>query len=130
MSQAPWQIHNFPSTGTAASASTTALHKPSGATQFTQVPRLRALQVSLSGTAAGTGTLVVRDGASGSGTIILEMGLSIAANGSAFFEASNLDLRAPTNGQITIEFLAGTSSDQQSVNAQGDLVQLGAPYGI
>lgn len=129
MSQAPWQISNFPSNGVQATASTVALQKPSGATNFTQQVRLRSIQATLAGTSAGLGTLVVRDGPTSTGTIILEVQLSIAANGFAAFNASALDLRA-SNGQITVEFTGATTSDQQAVNAQGDLVQAGAPFGV
>lgn len=137
MSQGQWQIHNFPSSGNQATASTRQLTAPAGGSipgqpnnqPYSQAYRLRSIQATLAGTAAGVGTLVVRDGVSGTGTIILEAQLSIAANGFAAFNASCLDLRAQVSGILTVEFTAGTTSDQQAVNAQGDLVQVGAPWG-
>lgn len=137
MSQGVWNILNFPSSQAQATASTRQLTAPSGGSisgqpnnqPYSQAYRLRSLQCTLSGTAIGVATLVVRDGATGAGTILLETQLGCPANGFAAFNASNLDLRAAKTGILTVEFTAGTTACQQAVNAQGDLVQVGAPWG-
>lgn len=137
MSQGVWNIKDFPSSQAQATASTRQLTAPAGGsipgqsnnTPYSQCYRLRSLQCSLSGTAVGVATLTVRDGATGAGDILLETQLGIPANGFASFNASSLDLRAIKTGILTVEFTAGTTDCQQAVNAQGDLVQVGAPWG-
>jgi len=91
--------------------------------------RLRAMYCTLSGTNAGSGTLVVRDGATGVGAIIFEATLSIPVNSRDLINRTDLDLRATVGNLLTIEFLAGTTADFQSINAQGDYVPPGTPYG-
>ncbi len=90
--------------------------------------RLRAIYCTLAGTAAGTGTIVVRDGATGVGTIIFEADLSTPSNNRDFLSFTEVDLRATAGNVMTIEFLSGTASDFQAVNAQGDYVAPGTPY--
>lgn len=118
-----WQISNRGTVGAAAIAAAAA----SGNTTYQA--RLRALQATLSGTAAGVGTLVVRDGASGVGTIIFRADLAMAANARDGLILTDMDLRASAGAALTVEFLAGTASDFQAVNAQGDYVAPGTPFG-
>lgn len=89
--------------------------------------RLRALQATLVGTSAATDQLVVRDGATGAGAIIWSGDLSVPANGIASIQMA-MDLRASVGSALTVEFVngAGTAED---VNAQGDFVPVGEPYG-
>lgn len=91
--------------------------------------RLRAIYCTLVGTNAGSGTVVVRDGPTGTGSIIFQSNLNIPANSQDIFSRSDLDLRATIGNVMTIEFLAGTPGDFQTVNALGDYVPLGTPYG-
>lgn len=95
-----------------------------------QAIRLRSLTFTLSGTSAGAITCVVRDGATGTGTIIWQGSLNCAANGSASIALQDQDLRA-TSGSLTVESTgSGGSNTTTSVNAGGDLVQIGYPaYG-
>lgn len=122
-----WRISNRPSSGTAASASRAA--PTSGLAAGTQV-RMRAIQVSLSGSSAGTDQVVVRDGASGAGAIIWTADLSIPANGGQVYNEWQLDLRATPGNALTVEFVNGVANDQESVNAQGDYVPSGWPLGM
>jgi hypothetical protein len=91
--------------------------------------RLRALYCTLDGSMAGSGTVVVRDGATGVGTIIFRSTLALAGGGIDVLERTSIDLRTTPGNLLTVEFLAGTASDFQSVNAQGDYVPPGTPYG-
>jgi len=120
---APWQITNRPAGAAQATASVAA--PTNAATTGTQT-RLRCISASLSGTSAGAGELVVRDGASGSGTVIWSKDLNSAANGLASIDLCGLDLRATPGNALTVEFTAGGgASTQENVNAQGDFVQQG-----
>lgn len=118
-----WQITERSASGAAATASIAAAGSASAGGQ---VNRLLALAASISGTTAGTAELVVRDGATGSGTIIWQVDLNEA---SSSVVASDLDLRASVGNALTIEFTAGVAGDTQCVNAQGDYVPIGWPYG-
>ena len=92
--------------------------------------RLRALQASLSGTGAGAAELVVRDGASGAGTILASWDLNSPANGGDRVNLDDLDIRSSPGNALTVEFTAGGGANtQQDVNAQGDLVVPGQSYG-
>lgn len=119
-----WTITNRGTSGTAASASRAS---PTSASSVGQQTRLRSFQCTLSGTAAGTDQLVIRDGASGSGTIIAQFDLSVAANGNSIIALSGLDLRASVGNSLTIEFVNGVTSDTEDVNAQGDFIPAGYP---
>lgn len=117
-----WQLQNFPAANTQATASVTA-----GTTGGLCI-RLRALQVSISGTAAGAATIVVRDGATGAGTILWETQINCAANSGTMYSGSDMDLRA-TSGTLTIESTAaGGANTNIAVNAQGDYCQTGQAY--
>lgn len=89
--------------------------------------RLRAIQCSLAGSAAGTDQLVIRDGASGTGTILQTLDFAVAANGSQVEQLTGLDIRSTPGNGLTVEFVSGVSSDRESVNAQGDYVPQGYP---
>lgn len=120
---APWSITNRPAANTAASATQAAPGSP-------YQNRLRALQVSLSGTGVGAAELVVRDGATGAGAILLSMDLNIAANGFAYAQLTDLDIRASQGNALTVETTGGGGANTQlDVNAQGDLVIPGMAYG-
>ena len=121
MAGGKWQITNTPSVNTAATANVTA-----GTTGGVAI-RLCALQVSLGGTAVGAAQAVVRDGATGAGTIIWSGQLACSANGSSIIALAGLDLRA-TSGTLTIETTgAGGANTNLAVNAQGDIVPVGYP---
>ena len=124
---APWSISNR---GSAGGAATVSLSAPSGGASSNLTARLRALQCSVAGTAAGTDQLVVRDGATGAGTIIWSQDLSVPANGYAGVNLADLDLRASPGNALTVEFVNGVASDREDVNAQGDWVTRGAGYGV
>jgi len=117
-----WHISNRATGGSAATA-TQAATGTSGNAQL----RCRAIQATLVGTSAATDRLVVRDGASGVGTIIFSADLSVAANGMAALPPTPVDLRASPGNALTVEFVngAGTAED---VNAQGDIIPQGWPY--
>ena len=89
--------------------------------------RLRSVFFSVSGTGAGALTCVVRDGATGAGTIIWQGSLNSAANAGGFI-SQQLDLRA-TSGTLTVETTgSGGANTVTSVNATGDYTQIGAAY--
>ncbi len=119
-----WRITNRGAAGAAATATSPA---PASGGALNQVMRLRSIQARLAGTAAGTDQLVVRDGPSGTGAIIWQEDLSIAANGSDQIALSGLDLRSSPGNGLTVEFVAGVASDREDVNAQGDIVPQGYP---
>jgi len=118
----PWQITNTSSAGGAATASEAA---PISAGVSESQLRLRSLQVSVAGTSAGTAEAVIRDGGSGSGTIIWAANFAMVANGGGHVEADNIDIRASVGNALTIEFTSGVTSATESVNAQGDIVPKG-----
>lgn len=121
----PWTITNRSAAGSAATASQAA--PASANTTNRQVNRLRALQCSLQGVAAGTDQLVVRDGATGVGNIIWTSDMIVAVNGYALLSLTGLDLRASPGNALTVEFVSGVASDREAVNAQGDIVPQGYP---
>lgn len=122
---APWRITNRPAAAAAASATQAAPNAP-------YVNRLRAIQASLSGTGIGADQLVVRDGATGVGTIIGQWDLATAANGTGeAISLSDLDIRSSPGNALTVEFVnGGGANTQEDVNAQGDLVVPGTPFGV
>ena len=120
----PWTQTARAAAGSPSSASQAA---PASASAQGVVVRLRAMQCRLSGTAAGTDQLVVRDGASGTGTIIWQQDLSVPANGSDSVNLTGLDIRASVGNALTCEFVNGVASDRETVNIQGDFVPQGAP---
>lgn len=122
-----WQVTN---TGTAGQAATVTISASAAATSGGQVIRLRALQGTLAGVSAGHDQMVVRDGNSGSGTIIWSAELSVVVNGGFTVPAGNIDLRASPGNNMTVEFVSGVTGDIETVNAQGDLVPNGYPYGF
>jgi hypothetical protein len=126
MATAPWTITNRSAAGSAATASQAA---PAGAgtTKTNTIVRLRSLFATLQGVAAGTDQLVVRDGASGTGTIIWQGDLIVAVNGGAIVQMSDLDLRASLGNALTVEFVNGVSSNRECVSAAGDFIPVGHP---
>ncbi len=60
---------------------------------------------------------------------MFEATLSIPANSRDLINRTDLDMRATAGNVLTIEFLAGTSGDFQSINALGDYIPPGIPYG-
>jgi hypothetical protein len=92
--------------------------------------RLRSLYLVLSGSSAGSATMVVRDGLTGIGTIIFEADLYTAANGWNFLDYNEIDLRASVGNVLTVEFVTGTPGDVQEINAGGDYVAPGTLYGV
>ena len=122
-----WSLSNRSSAGAAATASQAS---PAGSANGGQQVRLRALQVALAGTTAGNDQVVVRDGPSGTGTIIWTQDLSVVANGTASMDLADMDLRASIGNALTVEFVNGVTGDRESVNAQGDYVPIGYPLGM
>ena len=127
MASGAWQINNYPSTATAASASIAA---PASAKAVGQITRLRSLQatVACGATAQTPIELVVRDGASGTGTVIASFALAAPADGFASLQQTPLDLRASLGNALTVEFAAANvAASQSAVSAQGDFVPQGYP---
>lgn len=121
MAAGQWQI-------TAQQAAAQATASVTAGTTGGQAIRLRNLSFTLSGTAAGAITCVVRDGATGAGTIIWQGTLNTAANASGQIAIDSMDLRA-TSGTLTVESTgSGGANTTTSVNATGDLIQQGKPY--
>lgn len=123
----PWTALNFPSTATAATVSVAA---PTGASASNLCTRLRALQISVSCGATAQTPLqwVVRDGATGAGTIIATGTLAAPANDWAECNLTGLDLRTTPGNALTVEFTAaGVTASQEAVSAQGDYVPQGYP---
>lgn len=123
----PWTVYHYPSTATQA---TITQAKPTSGATSGDVNRLRAFIVSISaaGTASGIIEFVVRDGASGSGTVLLAGSVSVAINSGQTVSLSGLDLRSSPGNGLTVEFTgAGASATQESVWAEGDIVNAGAP---
>jgi hypothetical protein len=118
-----WQVTTRSLAGVAASIGVATSLNP------TYQTRLRAMYCTLSGSNAGSGTVVVRDGPTGTGAIKFEATMSIPANSRDLINRTDLDIRATVGNVLTIEFLAGTSGDFQSINAQGDYIPPGIPYG-
>lgn len=89
--------------------------------------RLRTISVSLAGSAAGTDQIVVRDGATGTGTILKQWDLSVPANGSSLLFLTGLDIRNTPGNALTVEGVNGVTTDREAVNAEGDFVPQGYP---
>jgi hypothetical protein len=119
-----WSITARASAGSASSASQAA---PAAAGGVGQISRLRAIQCSLGGSGVGADQLVVRDGDTGTGTIIAQWDLSVAANGVGLLQLAGMDLRASPGNALTVEFVSGVTSNREDVNAQGDFVPQGYP---
>lgn len=119
---APWAITNTSGAGAAATANVAA---PAGALTANQVTRLRGIQATLGGATAGADTVQVKDG----NTVIWAGEMSIAANGSAILDMSDMDLRASPGNTLTVAFVNGINADIETVNAQGDFIPAGLPYG-
>lgn len=124
-----WALNSYPS----ATVSASITQGVSGNMATTGlVNRLRALTVSVaaSGSVQAPLKVVVRDGASATGSIIWSATLAAAANSVASIVLNNLDLRSSIGSSLTVEFTAGGSTNvQQAVSASGDLVPVGYPYG-
>ncbi len=60
---------------------------------------------------------------------MFEATISIPANSRDLVNRTNLDIRATAGNVLTVEFLAGTSGDFQAINARGDYIPPGLPYG-
>ena len=117
-----WQVTNRSTAGNAATAAVAA------GSNSTYQTRMRSIYATLRGPAAGSGTMVVRDGLTGIGTIIFQTDLNISASGRDTLALYEFDIRATPGNVMTIEFTAGTPSDFQVVNAQGDYVPPGTPF--
>lgn len=123
----PWTITNFPATNTAATATQAA---PTNGLTTGQTLRLRALMVTLSAGATQSAVVrfVVRDGASGVGTVLMDGSLSVGANFGQSERLTGIDLRATAGNALTVEFTAGGgATTQETVWAQGDIVEVGYP---
>jgi len=117
-----WQSVNVAAVNTAATFSVTSGTTSGG------IIRLRSLQATISGTGAGSATIVVRDGATAVGTIIMQTSIANAANSSGSVTINNIDLRA-TSGTLTVESTTGGGANTTiAVSAQGDYAQLGVSY--
>lgn len=84
---------------------------------------LRSLTGTLITTGANSGlaTVVVRDGASGLGTILYRFSLALSgtANTEDHFGLSDLNLIGSANTAMTIEFTAGTANLIETISASG-----------
>ncbi len=127
MAGGQWQIVNFPAAAAQATASQPAPGAGNGG-----VNRLRSLTITLSAGANAQTPIqvVVRDGASGAGTVIWSASLAVAVNSAAPpITLSGLDLRSSVaTNALTVEFTGTTAAaTQQSVSASGDVVPIGYP---
>ena len=118
---APWSITNTSGSGAAGTAS---LSQPTNAAAQGQQIRVRSVTATLAGSGAGSDTFQIKDGS----TVVYAAQLSIAANGYAQLSLTNTDIRI--SGTLTVAFASGVANDVECVNAQGDFVQTGAPYGV
>ena len=77
----------------------------------------KSLTASVAGTAAsGLVTVNLRDGAAGAGTILMSKVLICAANGTASWELSDLNIAGTKNTAMTLEFdAAGGASTEETV---------------
>lgn len=115
-----WNIVSYPSTAAAASAS-----RAAPTTQAGDIIRLRSLTlgVAANGAASGNIKFVVRDGATGAGTIIWETVLAAPDGGSNSIFLTGLDLRASLGNALTVESTgAGAAGSQISISASGDQI--------
>lgn len=127
MASGLWSITNFPATATAASASQAA---PTNGSTTGMVVRCRAVSFSVAcaGTAQTPLQGVIRDGPTGTGTIMQNFVLAGPQDGSSIVQLSGLDVRASLGNAITVEFVANNvTASQSTVSAQGDLVPQGYP---
>ena len=119
-----WSVTSAPASGSQGSASIAA---ESGVRHILDC-------VSWSGASSGavtaaTGTLVIRDGASGAGTILQTFAIAhVTAAGAGVqtvpvTSVCNLNLVSTTNTAMTAEFSAGVTGEAQTVNISGWNVQ-------
>ena len=120
----PWNLTSRPAASSAAGVSQAA---PTNGLATGLSVRLRQLSASLDGIAAGSDLLVVRDGAAGSGTIIWQADLNVVISTSQFITINGLDLRATPGNALTVEFVSGSNSNRECINASGDMVPVGWP---
>lgn len=122
-----WSGTSFPATGAQASVSQAAPNVGGVST----VNRIRSLLVSV----AGDGTLptgivhiVIRNGASGVGSIVWNGVVQAAATGSVSLAATDLDIRSGAGNAITLESTGGGAGNSQlAISVQGDIVPEGYP---
>lgn len=112
-----WQLQNNPGANTQATAS-----KAAGGAGVRHI--LRSFTISLSSTAAAASqqTVVIRDGASGAGTVLYTFSVAIpaTADSGAVFGLSNLSIFGSANTAMTIEFtVAGGANTFETVSASG-----------
>lgn len=112
-------------TRNAAAAASVAQAAP--ATSAGQSVRLRQLSASTIGTAPGTPLLVVRDGATGTGTIIWQSDMSNAITSADRVVMVNCDLRATPGNALTVEFTTLPANTTQAISLSGDFVPAGYP---
>jgi hypothetical protein len=80
-----------------------------------------SISATLSGTAAGTATLNLRNGASGAGTILWSKQVTIPANGIWECNLADLLIAGAYGAALTLEFAAGVATDLESVAMTGYL---------
>ena len=61
--------------------------------------------------------------------VIWSAELSVPANGADDILLTGLDLRNTPGNGLTVAFVSGVASDVETVNAQGDFIPAGLPYG-
>lgn len=111
----PASANNYPATATAATCNLAA------ATGKKNYCTGIFASISAGSTAqAAALQLVLRDGATGVGTIIWTMSLSCAADGTASVAVTNLNLPGTAGNAMTLEFTgAGVTASQQAVSLLG-----------
>jgi hypothetical protein len=128
MAGGQWNVNNYPAVTTAASASKTA-----ASSTGPDVLRCRSLSVSVAGDGAvATGKIkaVLRDGATGVGTIIWSATLQAPATGSANIDIPDLDYRASIGNALTLETTsAPAGTGQAACSMAGDVVVNGYVVG-
>lgn len=103
----------------AAAAQATATIAAPGTSRYIHVTEISASFAA--GATAGTPVqLVLRDGASGAGTILRQWSLAAPANGFAAIVLTGIDIPMSANTAATLEFTgAGAASTEERVNITG-----------
>lgn len=110
-----WTLNNTP----AAAAQATAT-KAAGAAGVSHVAKRLTAWVSTGAAAQTPVNVVIRDGASGAGTILFSASVACVADGFCFIDIDNLHLVGTAATAMTVEFsAAGVAASQEVVNLQG-----------
>jgi len=107
------------------------IHNPAAATQATitqaaagsgirNVCKRITASIGAAATASGPVTVVLRDGATGVGTVLFTATMSCIAQGQSVVDIDNLQIAGTANTAMTVEFTAaGAAATVESVFMQG-----------